>query len=671
MKVRIAIGILLGIWLPFVSVNAQDGAAAGHSTDDSTRPGLLIGPYLGLNLNLHSSDFAIPAPLSALPDPAASGTLDDGSLGLGLNAGGLIEYRLSDWLGISGRIGYNNASGELAGNGSVAATSATLTTEQTLDASLAYLDITPLALFYEPFGLERFYGLAGLNLAVPLSSSYTQNERISLPEDAAFADGEATREYANDAEIADAATRLALTLGLGYNYQLGDKLWLAPEVQLRFPFTKVSGADALDSWNVPQLRLAANLKFDISSEEEEAPEEVESDSELDARMDEIVYYDDDGQSRPLKIITVEDLQYSEMYPLIPYVFFEKDKGSLNTKYQVVGVESDAGEFAIGRLPQDALSINRNTLNIIGRRMEEYPNARLTIVGTNDGKSETDLISKARAEAVKTYLTDNFDIDAQRLSTEARGLPAKYSSQSVAEGDAENRRVEFRATPEEVLDPIMIEKDKQRISSPHLIEFRPFASSKVAITQWTLTISQAGKVLREFTRNGEPKSRRWIIRPNELAASQLPVEYTLDVADESGARKQISGTIPVDYLSNTRKSSEQLPDRTVEKFSLILFDFDSSDLTGDNARILERSIVPAIKYNSTVKIVGYADLIGDETYNRKLSQRRAESIQTALQSKVKASSYTAQGAGEVPIFDNETPMGRNLCRTVQIIIETPR
>jgi outer membrane protein OmpA-like peptidoglycan-associated protein len=79
-------------------------------------------------------------------------------------------------------------------------------------------------------------------------------------------------------------------------------------------------------------------------------------------------------------------------------------------------------------------------------------------------------------------------------------------------------------------------------------------------------------------------------------------------------------------------------------------------------------------DTTIKVVGYTDSTGPETYNQQLSEQRANSVKNALVVKnVQASRITALGMGESnPIADNATEGGHQLNRRVNIIIEpTPQ
>ena len=79
-------------------------------------------------------------------------------------------------------------------------------------------------------------------------------------------------------------------------------------------------------------------------------------------------------------------------------------------------------------------------------------------------------------------------------------------------------------------------------------------------------------------------------------------------------------------------------------------------------------------DTTIKVAGYTDNTGPESYNLQLSEQRANAVKNALAIKnVQAARITAMGMGESnPIADNATEGGRQLNRRVSIIIEpTPQ
>jgi outer membrane protein OmpA-like peptidoglycan-associated protein len=379
-----------------------------------------------------------------------------------------------------------------------------------------------------------------------------------------------------------------------------------------------------------------------------------------------------GDTMDVRTLKLEDVRYTEFFPIVPYVFFAQSSSKPEPTYQIPDVRETGDMSAVDTL-KDALAINDYVLTLICRRMKQYPTARLTLVGTNDGRSElrNRTLSLQRAQAIRTQLIA-CGVDSSRILVEARDLPEKPSAPNDPDGIAENRRVEFRASTPEILEPFQSRVGIERIANPDAIIFIPEFSSSDPINKWTLTITQAGRTLRTFEGQGTPRPVTWTIQPSELSSQQVPIDYTYRVESVLGKVSESSGSISVDYLSSTRKQQERSGDKTIEKFSLILFDFDSDVITPENQRILDLKIIPAIKPGSTVKIYGYTDRIGDARYNLDLSRRRAQAVMNYLKSKRPDVTYQTAGFGEsVERYDNNRPTGRQLSRTVQVIIETPK
>lgn len=441
---------------------------------------------------------------------------------------------------------------------------------------------------------------------------------------------------------------------------------------MRLPFSNVSSNENFNTWNIAEVRFSVSLLFSLG----EAASEPETISKgfLNVNIDDVRYYDNQGNNYPLNKIKVEELKYTEQFPLIPFIFLEENKIEPPLKYQVMNAKSATGEFSIQNLQPDAIEINRNLLDIIGLRMQEVKNAELTIVGLIDNIREKGNIDLAlnRAQFIKNYLVENYDLDPQLINVRASDRPEKPSTFNDPDGVEENRRIEFYSSNPKILEPLVIQKENQTIADPNLIEFVPAINSSDSIIEWKLSIYQQGIEIRSFNGNSEPGYIAWVIIPNELIKSEIPIECILWVKNSAGLEANAFKTIPVDYYSFSRKKTENLPDKTIAKFSLILFDFDSDVIHEKDLKIMDNDIIPMINFNSVIKIYGYTDRIGDEKYNKELALRRAGNVKKYLQSKVKSAKYEVYGVGENEIiFDNDLPLGRQLSRTVQIFIETPK
>jgi OOP family OmpA-OmpF porin len=109
---------------------------------------------------------------------------------------------------------------------------------------------------------------------------------------------------------------------------------------------------------------------------------------------------------------------------------------------------------------------------------------------------------------------------------------------------------------------------------------------------------------------------------------------------------------------------------------VLFDFDKSDIRPDASRVLD-TLAAALKSvpARSMEIRGHTDAKGSDDYNQALSERRAQSVVHALQSRASAKDATAKGYGESqPVAPNmlrgtDNPGGRQLNRRVEIFVRT--
>ncbi len=103
---------------------------------------------------------------------------------------------------------------------------------------------------------------------------------------------------------------------------------------------------------------------------------------------------------------------------------------------------------------------------------------------------------------------------------------------------------------------------------------------------------------------------------------------------------------------------------------ILFDFDSDGLRPEAESNLQELAESLVEYpNTEVHVVGHTDSRGDDDYNLRLSQRRAQAAANYLLAEgITPQRVRTQGVGETePIADNETEAGRQENRRVEIAI----
>jgi outer membrane protein OmpA-like peptidoglycan-associated protein len=162
-----------------------------------------------------------------------------------------------------------------------------------------------------------------------------------------------------------------------------------------------------------------------------------------------------------------------------------------------------------------------------------------------------------------------------------------------------------------------------------------------------------------------------------------------VADLSQAKKMLA-TQGV-QLENERKSREAAERRALDAQKLlagfatvkqeprgmvitlsgsVLFQSDKSELLG-SAQTKLNQVAEALKEEGgrEITVFGHTDVQGNDDYNVKLSQRRAESVRQYLISRgVDQAHIKAEGKGKAdPIADNASPEGRANNRRVEIVL----
>jgi hypothetical protein len=107
--------------------------------------------------------------------------------------------------------------------------------------------------------------------------------------------------------------------------------------------------------------------------------------------------------------------------------------------------------------------------------------------------------------------------------------------------------------------------------------------------------------------------------------------------------------------------------------LVFFDFDKAELKNESKPDLNRAI-EFLKANPgiNVEIAGHTDSVGVESYNKKLSQDRAEAVrQYVISGGIEPGRVVPKGYGEEqPAADNATEEGRARNRRVEMRVYAP-
>jgi len=362
------------------------------------------------------------------------------------------------------------------------------------------------------------------------------------------------------------------------------------------------------------------------------------------------------------------------FPMLNYVFFDSNAAEIDSRYHTFDTAEETTGFDETTI-QKSLDKYYHILNIIGSRARIDTEAKLTITGCNmnHGAEKGNLsLSEQRAQAVSRYLQEIWEIEQGRITVQTRNLPEKKSSMNTPEGQVENRRVEISSDHYYMLRPIRSEIS-ELIYNPEIGYFNPTVHAPEGLMEWEFYAFHDDNRLIRNSFN-EPKSSinwNWITEYGDKVSNISSIIYHIKISDKEGqifeSPKQI---LPISQSVESASLADTKQDTVFEKFSLVLFDFNSSQLNENNQYLMQKVLGRYIEHpDATMEVNGYCDTIGDEDYNLKLSSQRAKiTYDILVQMGIPQEQLSYHGYGEInPLFSNAIPEGRFLNRTVQIYI----
>jgi len=106
------------------------------------------------------------------------------------------------------------------------------------------------------------------------------------------------------------------------------------------------------------------------------------------------------------------------------------------------------------------------------------------------------------------------------------------------------------------------------------------------------------------------------------------------------------------------------------FGDVLFDVDRAELKPGGLRSVQK-LADFLNQNKERHVIveGYTDSTGSDSYNQRLSERRADAVRMALiRMGVDPQRIVSQGYGEAyPVASNDSPSGRAMNRRVEVTI----
>jgi len=203
----------------------------------------------------------------------------------------------------------------------------------------------------------------------------------------------------------------------------------------------------------------------------------------------------------------------------------------------------------------------------------------------------------------------------------------------------------------------------------MLAIKPDASDNSGIASWVIRIyAPSGEVFKQFAGGDSvPGQILWdgLGDNRDIVESAADYFIELEVADSAGnvARSQRDKLL-VDILVVVTERGLKM------RISNIEFGFGSAQITGKSMAILDRVVEILKKYAGyDVVIEGHTDDIGEETYNLRLSENRAKSVQEYIITRgIAEARLQFIGMGETtPLYPNTNDENRRRNRRVEFLL----
>ena len=554
-------------------------------------------------------------------------------------------------------------------------------------------------------------------------ATFSQRETLIIPGTGTFENGRRTRnEISNEMIDGMRSPLLGAVVGVGLDIPMTENhsVVLTPEVLYTFGLNDLHTTVA---WKANALRVGASLAFSLNAPVPPMSVERKSETFIDSLIVDVApdaidrraegvqrvvvdtvvgedlvtitdrMYRTDTVFRPLPpkitaaiaaraqypdgsqksefVINVSTQFITEALPILPVVFFESQAISLSFRYHQV---ASAREFDLESVAPRTTAVHRDILNILGERMTSMSSTSIRLRGTADPTTEGGdcELARNRAQAVKNYLVRVWKIDESRITIETGTgscAPERPTRQQSESGYSENRRVEIVPSDVRLLGSVAKRRfNEARTVDPPKIAFDPTGTSQNYITDWSLQAMSGSTVLFSQTGKGVPEAVTQTLTTAVADAMQhaQPIDVTLRVG---GIRNASASATTLISVRKDTVSTE------LERLTLTLFDIASDQIT-PIAQQQIATFIENLPAGSTVIVRGFADMLGNADFNKKLSQKRADAVCGVIRANVKK--RVDLQCNEIrtdrfpPGIDSyETPEERFLSRTVQIEVKRGR
>lgn len=496
----------------------------------------------------------------------------------------------------------------------------------------------------------------GVNLSAPLSSVFSQEERLVEPEEANFENGSKVRNNYRREKIPNiVAPQLALHLATEWKATSVGNFEILPTLVFNVPFLNFTkdvdwkiyslGAGITIRYNIPKPEPIPPTKPQLPNFPEPLlpPEPVKIAFHLKISADGKPI--ESGDTLSVKRITTKETTHSFVPP---FMFFERNDFAINLDtFQLIS----ANPLLFER--------NQKVLVALLRHLQKNPAVQVEIFCSRLD-DELSNVCQNRSLQVVEFLRSH-GIAENRISIKEQVRKAtEFKSEELAE---ESRSLQFILSDGTLVLDLFEEKSSTtRFVAPKL-EIEPMYDSSTYTPQVSGVVALNDKTIDKFGNN--PFSFDLARFATQIGNGNVLVfDATFQLDDVFRTRKSVTKEFPIileDSISESIEDYRASSDGKAYLFGLCFFDKKEFYWTNPSIKqIIDR----ADQEGKKVRIVGSVDNIGGEGYNYNLAMERAKSAKKLLGREFEISTKLFNKTNN----GNLTPHERVLNRSAWLLIE---
>lgn len=629
-------------------------SAENLSAEKSTPFTIVAGG--GTNLNFHTSDFLNLTGMNRCCDNFQSG------FGVGANVFVGFEYKLNQKvfdfpISLSFLTGYSNLFGQLKrdefiGNIIVGNTYTRGESEHTIDPKLSTFYFEPSVVF-SPIKTLPFSFKLGLSGAVHSDIEFTSKETLTNPSDGTFENGSKERALVNSKQANSSGMLFSVLAAVRYEAYRSGNFYISPEIQYNFPLGNFS-KDV--KWTVHSLRAGVALAYTIPQAAPEPPAPAPAPTlpapppAIEKPIASISLFADGKavtETTPA-VIKISTTKYFNDYSIKPVIYFKPNSTDEQVVTFVPNRQTEVFDSYLAKMKESGMDgkfkivIGTTTgedANIGARRLE-YVLSRIEKAGIDKDRATHEIVETNPEKLRHSEMADELCF-AKIVAGDGKEI------QNVAVENLSKRKVEYAAP---ALRVEMTPKNQNDLAYSGEVTIGGKRVASISGKETSFSLSDAD--CQQIADASDSKGKVSVTYKNKMEASSS-AEYPFSVRAERQPAKEMHRFIEIEEYSIESRM-----------YFLGFFDFDRSNFTSVNEYALSEAKA-ALAKGQTVEIIPLHDKFGEPEYNAKLLASRANTAMKLIGNNERLSIKNPKEGSYM--FDNDTPLGRILSRSVIVRI----